>query len=204
MTTLSLLGWLVLATLSGFILVGLSRLNDRLTAVLLHRPAAPVITSDTPSGLDPIVSGPPQVPSRDGQVDNVRDFLLHHTHGRYTWAHAVSRFYDRAAADPQIASYFHDVDMAQLQRHFTAAISMVTSRGLSAKTLVRMAEVHDRVRDRDGRPITGEVYDKTVSILVGVLLEMGVPRRAVEELGEVVAPLRRAIVGEDETSPVAT
>jgi len=193
----SFLGWFALAALGGLNLLAVFRLNERLTALALMKIQPPAPTSPAPpAGLDPIISGPPQVPSSTGEVDNVRDFLLHHTRGRYTWADAVSRFYDRAAADPQIASYFHDVDLPELQRHFTAAISIVTSKGLSARTLIRMAEVHDRVCDREGRPITGEVYDKTVGILIGVLAEMGVPRRAVEELGDVVAPLRRAIVAE--------
>jgi hemoglobin len=193
----SFLGWFTLAALGVLNLLAVLRLNERLTAALLTRSLAqPAAPRTDVAGPDPIISGPPQVPSSSGEVDNVRDFLLHHTRGRYTWADAVSRFYDRAAGDPQIASYFHGVDMPELQRHFTAAIGIVTSKGLTARTLIRMAEVHDRVHDRDGRPITGEVYDRTVGILIGVLVEMGVPRRAVEELGDVVAPLRRAIVGE--------
>jgi truncated hemoglobin YjbI len=148
---------------------------------------------------DVIIGGPPSVPSASGQVDSVRDWLMHYTRGRYSWADAVAQFYQRAAADPQIESYFHDVELADLQRHFTAAIAMVTSKGLSAKTVIRMAEVHAGVRNRDGQPITGEVYDKTIGVLAAVLTNMGVPQPAINDLASVVAPLRRAIVVEPVT-----
>lgn len=195
MTTLTVLGWLLLIALNTATLLILVRLNDRLTALLLHRTAAPIHASAAmQDDVDPVIAGPPQV-----RGDSVRDWLAHYTHGCYSWNDAVARFYERAAADPQIASYFHGVDLAVLQRHFTAAMVIVTSKGLTIKTADRMAQLHSGVRDRNGNPVTGEVYDKTVGILVSVLAGMGVPRSAVEDLGDVVALLRRAIVVEPES-----
>jgi truncated hemoglobin YjbI len=163
--------------------------------------AAPDVSADPQSAtqlravpaadLDPVIAGPPKV-----RGDNVRDWLTHHTRGRYTWKDAVAQFYDRAAADREIASYFAHTDLAELQRHFTRAIVIVTSTGLTAKTVVRMAEIHRGIRDEHGRPITGEVYDKVITALVSVLTDMGVQGRAINDLAEVVAPLRRAIVAE--------
>jgi hemoglobin len=187
---------LLLATLSTLALIILAAAVGALAYRALRLPAGP---ATRPSGspeddVDPVIAGPPQVPAGDGHSDSVRDWLCHYTHGHKTWGDAVAEFYRRAAADPQIASYFHGVDLPALQRHFTAAIVIVTSKGLTAKTVVRMAETHRGVRDRDGRPITGEVYDKVVGVLVGVLRDMHVPDAALAELGGVVAPLRAAII----------
>lgn len=193
------LATLALVVLTGavcFIAYRLNRASSTPAAALapvpVQRPAEFTVQDD----VDPVIAGPPQV-----RGDSVRDWLTHYTHGRYSWNDAVVRFYTRAQDDPQIASYFHGVDLTALQRHFTAAMVIVTSKGLTIKTVDRMAQVHSGVRDRNGNPITGEVYDKTVDILVSVLAGMGVPRSAVEDLGEVVALLRRAIVVE-QTDPV--
>jgi hemoglobin len=188
---------LALATLATLALIVLAGAVGAVAYRALRLPAGPATRQ--PSGspeddVDPVIAGPPQVPVGAGQSDSVRDWLCHYTHGRKTWGDAVAEFYRRAAADPQIASYFHDVDLPALQRHFTATIVIVTSKGLTAKTVVRMAEKHRGIRDRDGRPITSEVYDRVVTMLKGVLRDMGVPNDAIADLGGVVRPLRAAIV----------
>jgi hypothetical protein len=151
---------LALATLATLALIVLAGAVGAVAYRALRLPAGPATRQ--PSGspeddVDPVIAGPPQVPHGAGQSDSVRDWLCHYTHGRKTWGDAVAEFYRRAAADPQIASYFHGVDLPALQRHFTATIVIVTSKGLTAKTVVRMAEKHRGIRDRDGRPITSEV-----------------------------------------------
>jgi truncated hemoglobin YjbI len=40
--------------------------------------------------------------------------------GDNAWRDVVADFYPKAAANPAIAAYFTDVDMAALQRHFSA------------------------------------------------------------------------------------
>jgi hypothetical protein len=177
---------LALATLATLALIVLAGAVGAVAYRALRLPAGPATRQ--PSGspeddVDPVIAGPPQVPVGAGQSDSVRDWLCHYTHGRKTWGDAVAEFYRRA-----------DVDLPALQRHFTATIVIVTSKGLTAKTVVRMAEKHRGIRDRDGRPITSEVYDRVVTMLKGVLRDMGVPNDAIADLGGVVRPLRAAIV----------
>ena len=57
-----------------------------------------------------------------------------------------------------------------------------------------MTLAHAPVRNADGVPITGAVYDQVVDILVAVLADHGVPDRAINELARLVDPLRAAIV----------
>lgn len=140
-----------------------------------------------------VLVGPPVVHIGDNDY-TLRDWLVHYTQREHVWRDVVAAFYTRAAADPQIASYFADVDMEKLQRHFTAAITMVAHRGLTFETLEKMRTVHAPVRDQDMRPITGDIFDRTTSVLVGVLLGMGVPVYAIEHLDRVIAPLRAALV----------
>lgn len=129
-------------------------------------------------------------------ADSVKDWLQHYTNDpRKTWAAAVAEFYRRAAKDVEIADYFRNVNMEQLQKHFTAAIIMITGSGLKASTIDRMASAHANVRDSFGRPITSPMYDRVVAILVGILREWHVPEPAIAELATALAPLKRAIVG---------
>lgn len=139
--------------------------------------------------LDAVISGPPSV-----RGDSIRDWLQHYTRGQYRFADAVEMFYTAASDSPVISPYFSGVDLDQLKKHFTATLIMLTSRGLTQRGLVRMREVHKDVRTPDGTPITGEVYDAVVGALVEVLISCGVPLSAVQELGEIVAPLRKEIV----------
>jgi truncated hemoglobin YjbI len=132
-------------------------------------------------------------PVKTGE-DTVKDWLQHYTYGRYTWGEAVAEFYRRAAADPEIAAYFHEANMERLQRHFTAAMIMVTGSGVRMRTVERMAQVHAGVRTVQGRPITGDVYDRTVSVLVTILQEWGVPQLAITDLARIVGLLRSAVV----------
>lgn len=138
---------------------------------------------------DRVIAGPPSV-----RGDSIRDWLQHYSHGRYRLADAVEMFYTAAGGHPLISPYFAGVDLARLKKHFTAALLMVTSKGLTERGLARMREVHANVRTPDGMPITGEVYDAVIGALVEVLLKCGVPASAVQELGEIVAPLRKEIV----------
>jgi hemoglobin len=139
---------------------------------------------------DDLVAGPP----RTAQGDTVRDWLKYYTRREGAWTHVVAEFYSRATRDPAIASYFVGVDRERLQQHFVATMVMVTSRGLTAGGIRAMALAHNQVRNEAGQPITGEIYDRVVDTLVGVLVDFGVPGDAITELRRVVHPLRSAIV----------
>jgi hypothetical protein len=121
--------------------------------------------------------------------------MVHYSHPRRTsWDEVVAEFYRRAASYPHIAAYFTGVDLDQLQRHFTATMVLVTNSGLTARAVQRMTIAHAAVRTPAGAPITGEVYDQVVAILVEVLVEHGVPDHAITGLARVIDPLRAAIV----------
>jgi len=138
------------------------------------------------------------VPAPQIRGNDLRDWLQHYT--QRSWPDAVREFYTRAAADPQIAPYFHAVDLPDLQRHFTTAVILLTSKGLTRGTLRRLADRHASVRTPDGTPITAEIYDKTVGVLIDILVEWGVPKYALADLGRLVEPLREVIVAKETVS----
>jgi truncated hemoglobin YjbI len=148
-----------------------------------ERPASPRNTSDYALTQPPMVEGV-----------TLRAWMMnHHPLRDGVWSDIVREFYNRAAAVPEIADYFRNANMEQLQRHFTRALAMVSGAGLSAATLDALAARHARVTDSDGRHITPEIYDAVIATLVGVLGEAGVPRDGIAALGEAVAPLRAVI-----------
>jgi hypothetical protein len=93
-----------------------------------------------------------------------------------------------------VFSYFHGVDLEQLQRHFTSALLIVTHAGASRATVDYVAGKHADVRNAVGVPITGDIYDAVVATLVGVLGEAGVPDYALNQLATTVEPFRAAIL----------
>jgi hemoglobin len=125
----------------------------------------------------------------------LRDWLRHFA-GVDAWSEVVSRFYTRAAADPQIAGYFAGVDMPQLQRHFLAALMIVTGQGVTVGVVRRMHAAHAPVRDRGGQPITDATWNTVIGVLAGVLAEMGTPPATLVALATTIAPIRAAIVAE--------
>lgn len=137
-----------------------------------------------------LVVPPPQIRGND-----LRDWLQHYT--QRSWPDAVREFYTRAAADPEVAPYFHAVDLPALQRHFTTAVILLTSKGLTRGTLRRMADRHASVRTPDGAPITAEIYNKVVGVLIDILTEWGVPKYALADLSRLIEPLREVIVAKE-------
>ena len=91
----------------------------------------------------------PTVDTPDGPLP-LRDWLRHFA-GADAWSQVVSRFYTRAAADPDIAGYFTRVDIDQLQRHFLAALMIVTGQGVTVGVVRRMHTAHATVRNRHRR-----------------------------------------------------
>lgn len=171
------------------------------------RPAAvqppPVVVHDP----EPTIrQGPPSPTPRSNRlvaeapmVDGVplRSWLVHYNprrDGDGCWARVVAEFYNRAAADPEIASYFRNTDLDALRGHFTRALILVTANGLTAGAVEAMRNRHAAVTDADGRPITGPIYDRVIGVLVDILTETGVPRRGIAALAETIAPLREVIV----------
>ena len=127
----------------------------------------------------------------------LRDWLRHFA-GVDAWSEVVSRFYTRAAADPDIAGYFAHVDMARLQRHFLAALMIVTGQGVTVGVVRRMQTAHAAVRNAHGQPITDATWNTVIGVLAGVLGELGTPPATLVALATTIAPIRAAIVTEPE------
>jgi len=150
------------------------------------------------AGLDPtyVLIGAPVVPGAAGDVP-LREWLRHeHPTNDHVWRDVVAEFYDRAAQDPEIASYFGDVDVETLQRHFLATLLMVSNQGLTVGAVRQMRDRHTAVHNEQGQPITGPVFEKTVQVLLEVLGKYGVPPVTLTQVFAVLAPLRQAIVGQ--------
>lgn len=171
--------------------------------------AAPVVprymSARDPDGqFDPRrqITEPPML-----QGVTLREWLIHHTARDSAWADVVREFYMRAAETPEVASFFHAVlarpdGWEQLQRHFLAALVMVTGQGVTAGTLRSMAERHAGVTNEAGDRIDGPIYDAVIGVLVSVLREFGVPSAGIAALAAAIRPLRDVIVGDsDGTDP---
>jgi hypothetical protein len=140
---------------------------------------------------DPLLSQPPYT------GPEVRDWLLHHTHRTdVTWPGVIKEFYDAAGQDDEVKVYFANTEMAVLKRHFADTMLIITREGVSESLLQAMKHAHHHITDPNGNPlrITGHIYDKVISVLVGVLQRNGVPQRAIDELAKTIEPLRDAIV----------
>jgi truncated hemoglobin YjbI len=141
-----------------------------------------------------LLTAPPTIATSSGPV-TLGDWLIHYnTKGDQVWPTVVATFYERAAAIPTVADYFTRADMARLQRHFVRALTIVVSRGLTVGMVRRIQKAHLSTRNSQGGGISSEIYETVMGILVGVLLEEGVPRSTIEQLAVVIAPLRDAIV----------
>jgi hypothetical protein len=114
--------------------------------------------------------------------------------GEGVWEEIVTEMYAQAATVPMVASYFGGIDLPELQRHFLAALVMVTSRGMNVGTVRRMAQAHVPVHNEQGEPITGAAYDAVVATLAGIMLARGVPQDTLGQVGALVGPLRTVIV----------
>lgn len=189
--TLVFLVAFVLLALVAPVVVRRFRAGRRAESITLADPPARhrLGSPDRARPVDTLIEGPPAVAG-----DTVKDWLQHYTYGRRSWADAVAEFYRRAARDPEIADYFRGVDLERLQRHFTAAMIMITGRGLRASTVERIRAAHEPIRNSAGRPITGDVYDRVIGVLVSILVEWDVPRSAIVDLARVIGPFRAAVV----------
>lgn len=125
----------------------------------------------------------------------LRDWLVHcHPGQDNVWAEVVPDFYTAAAASPSIADYFRDVDASMLQRHFLAALMMLTRHGLTVGAVKQIQARHAHVRNSAGTPITPDIYDAAIGVLTTILARKRVPEDALAQVGVMLATLREAIV----------
>lgn len=102
-------------------------------------------------------------------------------------AEAVAQFYARILQDPEVSSFFEDVDMVTLQRHLRSFMTALlggpdnyTGRGLTA------AHAALGISDTD--------FDAFLAHLVDTLIAMGAPNDTIGRIGGLVAPLRAHVV----------
>lgn len=141
----------------------------------------------------------PRAFTRTGREVTLAEWLRRESGREDVWAEVVADFYRRAAAVPAVADYFGGVDWDRLQRHFLAALLIVTGRGTTVGTVRRIAAAHADVRNSAGRPITGDVYDAVIGTLVTILIEHRVPDATIAQLAAAVAPFRAVLVGDAAT-----
>jgi truncated hemoglobin YjbI len=139
-----------------------------------------------------LITDCPMVATADGPMP-LRDWLRRFA-GADAWPTVVERFYTRAAADPAIAAFFRGVDMMTLQRHFLAALMIVTGQGVTVGLVRRMHAAHAGVRNSKDEPITPAVWDTVIGVLAAVLGELDTPPATLTALGATIAPIRAAVV----------
>jgi hypothetical protein len=163
-----------------------------------YNPARHVAVRPAPATVagPEVLQPPPTVRDASGRTVTVKDWLTHYWPDGPGWPAIVTEFYNRAAADPAIAEFFASTNMTALQKHFTHAMIIVTKDGVTVPIRDYMARVHAGLRNRAGQPISGAIYDRTINVLVQVLVDANIPDDAINELARTVTPLREAIVQE--------
>jgi hypothetical protein len=159
-----------------------------------HRDALAEMVWNGPLGE--VLIAAPTVESATGAL-TLYDWLRNHTRDDGVWATVVAEMYADCSTDPEVAGYFGGVDLSpygDLQRHFLAALVLLTSRGLTRATVQRIAVAHVNVRNQHGEVITPAVFDKVLLTLAGLLQRRGVPSFTVGQLAELAQPLRRVIL----------
>lgn len=147
-----------------------------------------------PEDPNKLLAAPLSIPTRYGQTI-AKDWLTHYAPGT-TWAEVVSKFYDRAAADPAVFSYFSRTDMTALKKHFTQVMIAITHKGITVGDRNMLIRVHSKVRSQEGLPITAQIYDAVIDTLISVLVECKIPATAIYELDKMLmkADLKSALV----------
>lgn len=112
--------------------------------------------------------------------------------GAPTIREAVDRFYALVLADPDLAPFFTDSDVAGVKRHQVLLLSQVLG-GPAAYDGRALSEAHH------GLGITDTHYDKVVAHLVSVLVDLGADDDALAAAGAVVTSVKPDIVESDST-----
>jgi hemoglobin len=108
--------------------------------------------------------------------------------GRDAIETVVDEFYDRVLADPQLAPYFEDVDMASQRAHQTAFIVAVTGGPAEYDgDDMREAHAHLDLSESDFEAVAGHLDD--------ALAECGVADEDRETVISEVASLKPAVLG---------
>jgi hemoglobin len=100
---------------------------------------------------------------------------------------AVERFYVRVLADPMLAPFFKDTEMARLKTHQFAFLSQALG-GPQQYSGASMARAHSRLQ------IEKRHFDAVAAHLVETLRELGVDESMVAEVAAAITPLASQVV----------
>jgi hemoglobin len=99
----------------------------------------------------------------------------------------VNDFYDRVLADPKLAPYFEDVDLARVKRHQVLLVTKVLG-GPDNYTGRTLKEAHA------GLGINDDEFTTVVGHLAGAMKDAGVPDDIIARAGAVVVATEPDIV----------
>ncbi|MEU1240476.1 group 1 truncated hemoglobin [Micromonospora parva] len=108
---------------------------------------------------------------------------------------AVELFYDKVLADPELAGYFTDVEMAVQRRHLALMLTVVLG-GPNEYTGRGLAEAHQPLN------ITVEHYAKVGEHLTATLTELGVPADILADVQTVLGQVQGQVVAAGNRSGV--
>jgi hemoglobin len=100
---------------------------------------------------------------------------------------AVELFYDKVLADPELAGYFADVDMAGQRRHLALMLTVVLG-GPNEYTGRGLAEAHQPLN------IPVAHYAKVGEYLTATLTELGVPSDVLADVQTVLGQVQDQVV----------
>ncbi len=104
---------------------------------------------------------------------------------------ATNLFYDKVIAEPELAQFFENIDVAKQRVKLRTFLTIATG-GSHEENLQIMEKVHKPLRDNGLKP---KHFDKWVHLLEETLLELNVPEELVEDVTEYTNSFRRVIVG---------
>jgi hemoglobin len=151
--------------------------------------------------IDTVIVAAPVVDDPVGGRMNLRSWAQqYHPQRDGVWTAIVKTFYELAAADPDVADYFGRMDMVPLQKHFVQVLVALTQRGLTMRMIQRLGDSHTYVANSVGVGITDSVFDKVGAALEGALRSQGVPEDTIDQVAEMLVPIRSAMVQRTYTS----
>ncbi|PWU49475.1 group 1 truncated hemoglobin [Micromonospora globispora] len=100
---------------------------------------------------------------------------------------AVALFYDKVLADPEVAGYFTNVDMAEQRRHLALMLTVVLG-GPNEYNGRGLAEAHQPLG------IPAEHYARVGGHLTETLTELGVPADVIADVAGVLRQVQEQVV----------
>lgn len=115
--------------------------------------------------------------------------LLDRLGGREGLASTVGALYERILDDPDVASYFDDVDLPRLRLHMIDFLLVAVSDELPTWRGQALDDAHR------GVGVTNHAFDRVIGHLATVLGEAGADAESIEQVLARIAPLRPLVVG---------